>query len=98
MNKKFKQFLKTKRFWLSIFSALFLVFENILKHFGIDVNKEVYMLVVNFVLGIFVFLGILSYSEEDCKVQDKENCNLANKEEKEKDSENFLENNKKNYK
>ena len=86
MNKSLKQYLKSYRFWLAIGSAIFIILENILKHFNIDLNEDDFMFVVNIVLGVFVFLGIISYPNEDDFLQNDDD----------KNSEKVLKNNKNN--
>lgn len=58
--KDFKNYLKSYKFWLAVFSALFLILEAILKPFNVILCEESYMTFVNIILGFLVFLGIIS--------------------------------------
>ncbi|MBR1925637.1 MAG: hypothetical protein IJ837_02155 [Clostridia bacterium] len=64
MKFDLKTQIKTYRFWLSVSSAIFLILQGVLKLFNITISEEVYALVVNAILGVFVFLGIISSPEE----------------------------------
>ena len=84
MNENLNKYFKSYRFWLSVSSALFLILENVLKHFNIDLNEEEFMFYVNIVLGFFVFLGIISYpkspksDEKTPKIDENEQNNNKN--------------------
>ena len=65
MMKDFKNYLKSYKFWLSVFSALFLILEAILKPFNVILSEESYMTFVNIILGFLVFLGIISVPKDE---------------------------------
>lgn len=55
-----KDRLKSYRFWLSVASAIFILFQAVAKPLGLQLSEEAYMSVVNGVLGIFVVVGLVS--------------------------------------
>lgn len=48
------------RFWLSVASACLLLLQAVGKPLGLCVNEEIYMSLVNAVLGVFVLFGIIA--------------------------------------
>ena len=60
MKFDLKERCKSYSFWLAIASALFLLIQAIGKPLGLDISEEVYMSIINAVLGIFVVFGIIS--------------------------------------
>ncbi len=71
MKKEFKARLKTYSFWVSLASAILLLFQSIAKPLGLHIDEIVYMSVVNSALGVFVVLGIISHPSQN--LVDKEN-------------------------
>ena len=57
----FKNRLKTYSFWVSLASAILLLVQSVGKPLGLVLNEEIYMSIVNSVLGVFVVLGIISH-------------------------------------
>ena len=80
MKFNFNEQKKSYSFWLSIASAIFLLVQAIGKPLGLNINEEIYMSIINAVLGIFVVLGILTYPNT---TQDNENQNIKSEEEME---------------
>ena len=80
MKFNFNEQKKSYSFWLSLASAIFLLVQAIGKPLGLNINEEIYMSIINAVLGIFVVLGILTYSNT---TQDNENQNIKSEEEME---------------
>ncbi len=82
MSAKFKNRLKNYSFWVSLASAILLLVQAIGKPLGLVINEEIYMSIVNSVLGVFVVLGIITHPAQ----------NLINNEEKEEqmEQENFV--------
>lgn len=60
MKFDLKERCKSYSFWLAIASAVFLLIQAIGKPLGLEVSEEVYMSIINAVLGIFVVFGIIS--------------------------------------
>ena len=60
MSVSFSTQLKSYSFWLGISSALLLLVQTIGEPLGLEINEEVYMSIINAVLGVFVVLGIIS--------------------------------------
>ena len=61
MDKKYKSF----SFWLSLFSAILILIQSVLKPLGLQISEDVYMSIVNSLLGIFVVLGFISKPQDD---------------------------------
>ena len=61
MSFNFNQQKKSYSFWLSLASAVLLLIQAIGKPLGLEINEEIYMSVINAVLGIFVVLGIITF-------------------------------------
>ena len=57
----FKNRLKTYSFWVSLASAILLLVQSVGKPLGLVLNEEIYLSIVNSVLGVFVVLGIISH-------------------------------------
>lgn len=55
MSNKFNKF----NFWTGLASAIFLLLQAILTPLGLSISEEVYMSIINAVLGVFVMLGII---------------------------------------
>lgn len=68
---KIKQKLKTQSFWVGLSSALLLLFQALSKPFGIEISEENYISIVNAVLGVFVFLGVISKDNPPNNLNDK---------------------------
>ncbi|MBR4270605.1 MAG: hypothetical protein IKQ31_02895 [Clostridia bacterium] len=67
--KKFFQKFNSYSFWVSLSSAMLILIQAIGTPAGLEISEEIYMSVVNSVLGVFVLLGIVpkptSKTEED---------------------------------
>jgi len=81
MKLDLKTQIKTYRFWLSVSSAIFLMLQGVLKLFDITISEEIYAVAINAILGVFVFLGIISSPEE---IKDKDESEEKTKESEEK--------------
>ena len=65
MNSTLKNRLKNYSFWVSLASAILLLVQAIGKPLGLVINEEIYMSIVNSVLGVFVVLGIISHPAQN---------------------------------
>ncbi len=65
MSEKLKNRLKNYSFWVSLASAILLLVQAIGKPLGLVINEEIYMSIVNSVLGVFVVLGIISHPAQN---------------------------------
>ena len=65
MNSTLKNRLKSYSFWVSLASAILLLVQAIGKPLGLVINEEIYMSIVNSVLGVFVVLGIISHPAQN---------------------------------
>ena len=61
MSQSIKNRLKTYSFWVSLASAVLLLIQSVGKPLGLVLNEELYMSIVNSVLGVFVVLEIISH-------------------------------------
>jgi len=59
MKKGFFGKINTYSFWVSLSSALLIIVQAVGKPLGLEVDTEVYMSVINSVLGVFVLVGIV---------------------------------------
>lgn len=67
MDSRFKSF----KFWLALSSAVLILIQAVLKPFGLQLDEDVYVSVVNALLGVFVVLGIISKPNAETKDEDK---------------------------
>ena len=74
MSEKLKNRLKNYSFWVSLASAILLLVQAVGKPLGLVINEELYMSIVNSVLGVFVVLGIISHPAQNL-VKDTANLN-----------------------
>ena len=65
MSSALKNRLKNYSFWVSLASAILLLVQAIGKPLGLVINEEIYMSIVNSVLGVFVVLGIISHPAQN---------------------------------
>ena len=65
MSETLKNRLKSYSFWVSLASAVLLLVQAIGKPLGLVINEEIYMSIVNSVLGVFVVLGIISHPAQN---------------------------------
>lgn len=65
MSTALKNRLKNYSFWVSLASAVLLLVQAIGKPLGLIINEEIYMSIVNSVLGVFVVLGIISHPAQN---------------------------------
>ena len=65
MSSALKNRLKNYSFWVSLASAILLLVQAIEKPLGLVINEEIYMSIVNSVLGVFVVLGIISHPAQN---------------------------------
>ena len=63
MKKNFFSKFNSYNFWVSLSSAMLILIQAIGTPAGLEISEEVYMAVVNSVLGIFVLLGIVPKPE-----------------------------------
>lgn len=85
MSQSIKNRLKTYSFWVSLASAILLLIQSVGKPLGLVLNEELYMSIVNSVLGVFVVLGIISHPAQtlvENKNEDNEEYIIKTKEEK----------------
>lgn len=73
MSQSVKNRLKTYSFWVSLASAILLLIQSVGKPLGLVLNEELYMSIVNSVLGVFVVLGIISHPAQTLIQNDEEN-------------------------
>ena len=78
MSVTLKNRLKNYSFWVSLASAILLLVQAVGKPLGLVINEEIYMSIVNSVLGVFVVLGIISHPAQNL---------LSNKDEQNSSSE-----------
>ena len=79
MSENLKNRLKNYSFWVSLASAILLLVQAIGKPLGLVINEELYMSIVNSVLGVFVVLGIISHPAQSLiKDTTAENENITN--------------------
>lgn len=79
MNSTLKNRLKNYSFWVSLASAILLLVQAIGKPLGLVINEEIYMSIVNSVLGVFVVLGIISHPAQNL-LTNKDTQNFENDE------------------
>ena len=77
--------IKSYSFWLSLASACLLLLQAVGKPLGLEINEEVYMSIINGILGIFVVLGIVTYPNVE-QNQDKDDNIDVEQENKKKDN------------
>lgn len=65
MNLSIKARIKSYSFWVSLASAILLLVQAVGKPLGLVINEEIYMSIVNSVLGVFVVLGIISHPAQN---------------------------------
>lgn len=65
MSVKLKNRLKNYSFWVSLASAVLLLVQAVGKPLGLVINEEIYMSIVNSVLGVFVVLGIITHPAQN---------------------------------
>jgi len=61
--KGFFKKINTYSFWVSLSSAMLILVQAVGKPLGLEIDEEVYMSVINSVLGAFVLVGIVPKSE-----------------------------------
>ncbi len=78
MKKNFFRKINTYGFWVSLASAMLILVQAVGRPLGLEMDEEVYMSVINSVLGVFVLVGIVpkaddsSFSEETTLQADSE--------------------------
>ncbi len=63
MKKNFFSRFNSYNFWVSLSSAMLILIQVIGAPVGLEISEDVYMSVVNSVLGVFVLLGIVPKNE-----------------------------------
>lgn len=89
MQIDWKNQIKSYSFWLAVASACLLLLQAVGKPLGLNVNEDMYMSVVNAILGVFVLFGIIAptavVSKDD---EDTMGMQYDNKDEKNDNHEN----------
>ncbi len=57
--KGFFKKINTYSFWVSLSSAMLILVQAVGRPLGLEIDEEVYMSVINSVLGVFVLVGIV---------------------------------------
>ena len=77
MKNYFKK-INTYSFWVALSSAILILVQVVGRPLGLEIDEEVYMSVVNSVLGIFVLIGIVPKGDTSTFCEDSTNTESDN--------------------
>ena len=65
MKKNLKKKISSYGFWFSLLTVIFLVIQNILKNFGVEISSAVAIEIIGGIIFILVTLGVITNSKKE---------------------------------
>ena len=88
MKKNLKNKISSYGFWLSLLTVIFLVVQNVLKQFGIELSSQIVVEVIALVIFVLITFGVITNTKKDNLLDIKDDIKVEIENNSNKESEN----------